>query len=139
MKMKYLLFLPLAFLMFALNSCSSDDSSDGDDNPSTANITFNVELSDSRGGIVTTKIQNSTETNENASFPFSETFVNQSVSANSFLELEYQKGNVVSCDTCPAYQEYTATLTILIDADTVVTQTFTIAEDTQVVRVNHTF
>lgn len=139
--MKKLLFLAIVCLLM-LNSCSSDDDSPNSNEPQVVNITFEVTTSRNSEAIITTTINNDTETDNANNLPYSRTYAQTEVDSGTFLELTYLENGsyAASSGGGSSWTDYTATLNISVNNTVVSTQTFDITETTTGIRrIDFTF
>lgn len=129
--------ITLTFAILTLTSCSSDDDS-GNSGSQTVNIKFEVITSRNTDAIITTTINNDTQTDEVEDLPFNRTVAQQEVESGDYLKLTYLE-NGTYAPIPPNWTDYTATLTIYINNNVVKTQDFEIVSNTGIVQIEYTF
>ncbi|MEH6536439.1 MAG: hypothetical protein V7719_08615 [Psychroserpens sp.] len=138
--MKKLLLLAILVLSVTY-SCTPDDSDSGAiDGPITANIRFEVVATRSSEAIITTTIDDETETEEVESLPFNKTFSQTEVELGTFLQLTYlENGTYNVTPDGSSWTDYTVILTIYINNTAASIGTFVITEgDSEVKQIDFT-
>lgn len=113
-------------------SCIPDDSDSGGDpeGPITANIRFEVSTTRATEAVVTTTIDDATESEDVTDFPYSRNYANTEVEVGTFLRLTFlENGTYVVDDQGSNWTDYTAVLTIYVNNTPAQTELFTITED----------
>ena len=130
--MKKILFLML--LMCSITySCLPDDSDSGAEpaGPTISNIKFEVTTTRNSEAIITTTINNDTETDEVENLPFSRTYAQVELESGIYFKLTFLENGTYSASSGgeTSWTDYTAVLTISIDNVVVRTEIFNINED----------
>lgn len=128
--MKKILFLAVLVLSVCY-SCIPDDSDSGadPDGPITANIKFEVVATRNSEAVITTTIDNTTETENADSLPFSLTYAQTEIETGTYLKLSFlENGTYNVTPEGSSWTDYTAILTIYIDNAAVKTESFEITE-----------
>ncbi|WP_298903655.1 hypothetical protein [uncultured Psychroserpens sp.] len=130
--MKKILLLML-FVCSITYSCLPDDSDSGaePDGPTISNIKFEVTTTRNTEGIITTTINNDTETEEVENLPYSRTYAQVELESGIYFKLTFLENGTYSASSGggTSWTDYTAVLTISIDNVVVRTEIFNINED----------
>ena len=140
--MKKLILLVLTIICIPVMSCSSsDDSSGGSTYPQTVNIKYEVTTSRNSSAIITTTLDNDTDSNTVDNLPFSETYAQTLVNNGSYLKLTYlEDGAYAVGPNGSSWTDYTAELKISVGNNVVKSETFNITEgNSGVVLIDYTF
>lgn len=134
--------LVVAISSLSLNSCSSnDDSSSRNEYPKTVNIKFEITTSRNSQAIISTTLNNNTETENVDNLPFSKTLAQTQVNVGTYLKLTYiENGLIIVTPDGTNWTDYSAELKIYVNNVVVKTQTFSMTEsDNTVKEINYTF
>lgn len=125
----------LLLILIALSttfSCIPDDSDSGADpeGPITANIRFEVSTTRETEAVITTTIDDVTDSENVTEFPFSLNYANTEVEVGTFLRLTFlEDGSYVVDDEGSSWTDYTAVLTIFVNNIPAQTELFSITEE----------
>ena len=135
---KTALIIVLIVSLFTL-SCSKKDSDS--EYPKTVNIKFDVTTSRNTEAIISTTLNNETETENVDSLPFSITYAQTEVDEGTYLKLSYKEDGIYTSGTggIDTWTDYTAELKIYVDNQVVKTQSFEISENVGLIQVDYTF
>ncbi|WP_299336002.1 hypothetical protein [uncultured Psychroserpens sp.] len=127
--------LLLAVLVSCISySCIPDDSDSGADpeGPITANIRFEVVTSRSTDAIITTTIDETTETEnvDESGLPYSKTIADVELESGTFIRLAFlEDGSYVVTPEGSSWTDYNVILSIFADNVLARTETFLVTED----------
>ncbi|MCD2260485.1 hypothetical protein [Psychroserpens luteolus] len=125
--------LLLVVLMCSINySCLPDDSDSGadPDGPVISNIRFEVTTTRNTAAIITTTINNDTQTDEVENLPFSLTYAQVEIESGTYFQLTFLENGVYNVTPeGSSWTDYTAVLNIYIDEVLVRTDIFNVNED----------
>ncbi|MDG5492495.1 hypothetical protein [Psychroserpens sp. SPM9] len=128
--MKKSLFAILFFSCLIISCIPDDSDSGGDDGPITANIRFEVVTTRNSEAVITTTIDNETDTENVENLPFSLTYSQTEIEAGTYLRLTYlENGSYSVSEEGSSWTDYSAVLTIYINNSVAATETFDITED----------
>ena len=128
--MKHLFKIALACLLIVTTTaCSSDDSND--EVAGSGSVSFNVQTTSSRNATVTSRINEFTTTEENATFPYNLSYDDVPYPANTVIQLTYTDFDDTEVD--PNGEEnnnpFEVALTISVDGNVVKMTSFTVTPD----------
>jgi hypothetical protein len=128
--MKHLFKIALACLLIVTTTaCSSDDSND--EVAGSGSVSFNVQTTSSRNATVTSRINEFTTTEENATFPYNLSYDDVPFPTNTVIQLTYTDFDDTEVD--PNGEEnnnpFEVALTISVDGNVVKMTSFTVTPD----------
>lgn len=121
----------LVFALLPLVSCSSDDDSSNESNyPQTVNIKYEVTTSRNTSAIITTTLDNNTESNTADSLPFSDTYAQTEVNIGTYVKITYLENGIYAVGPNGSnWTDYEAELKIYVNNEVVKSQTIEITEN----------
>lgn len=136
---KFILIICVSVSML-FTSCSSDDSSDGN-NTQTTNIKYEITTSRNSSAIITVTLNNETQTEEVDNLPYSITYAQTEVSNGTYVKLTYlENGDYVVTPQGSSWTDYTAELKIYSGENVIKSEVFTITENNSGIKtIDYTF
>ncbi len=143
--MKKIVLFAFVISSLIVASCSSDDDSnpvETSEYPQTVNIKYEVTTSRNSEAIITTTIDNDTQTETINNLPFDTSKIQVEVNNGTYLKLTYLEDGsyIATSDGQTSWTDYEAVLNIYVNNEKVKTATFNITENNSGVKtIDYTF